>query len=240
MAHYSLITYKFQELAWSFLISLKVHFPMLTKLSFSTWNIHGLFNNILGDKSINQDFVDNITNLDFIFLTETWCNTNIEIPGFRTFVSDIASPHTDRSCRRSGGIALLAKTKFEKFTTITKKSKNFLWCKVSKTMLNSENDLFLCGVYIPPEKSDYFDDEIFDELENDITSFARKGNVMILGDLNARTATSADFISKDGNEFIKIPLKTHYNQQNDKILIIISIIMVNSVLIYAKTLISKF
>jgi hypothetical protein len=43
----------------------------------------------------------------------------------------------------------------------------------------------LCGVYIPPEKSAYFDEEIFDELENDIVSFASKGNTMILGDFNS-------------------------------------------------------
>ena len=30
---------------------------------------------------------------------------------------------------------------------------------------------FKHGIYIPPEKSAYFDDEIFEELENDIVSF---------------------------------------------------------------------
>jgi hypothetical protein len=36
----------------------------------------------------------------------------------------------------------------------------------------------------PTEKSVYFDNEIFDELENDIVSFAGRGNVMILGDFS--------------------------------------------------------
>ena len=89
--------------------------------------------------------------------------------------------------RESGGIALLAKLKFEKSITIMKNSKKFIWCKISKNILNTKHDLFLCGVYIPPDKSAYFEKEIFDELENDIASFSSRGNVMILGDLNART-----------------------------------------------------
>ena len=69
--------------------------------------------------------------------------------------------------------------------------------------MNAEKDLFLCGVYIPPEKSVYFENEIFDELENDIVyAFASRRNVMILGDFNARTCKLEDFISNDGNNFI--------------------------------------
>jgi hypothetical protein len=71
-------------------------------------------------------------------------------------------------------VSLLTRTKFEKFTSIVKKSKNFLWCKISKDLLNAKNDLFVCGVYIPPEKYVYFENEIFDELENDIIKFSSK------------------------------------------------------------------
>ena len=52
---------------------------------------------------------------------------------------------------------MLIKTKFEKHISIIKKSTNFIWCKVSKEMLKAQNDLLLCGVYIPPEKSVYFE-----------------------------------------------------------------------------------
>jgi hypothetical protein len=43
---------------------------------------------VLGDKSKKKDFLDHINNIDFIFLTETRCNTKIYIPDFRAFVSD--------------------------------------------------------------------------------------------------------------------------------------------------------
>jgi hypothetical protein len=57
-------------------------------LSFSTWNIHGLSYNVLGDKTKFKDFTDNIMKTDFMFLTETWSDKEINIPGFKAFVSD--------------------------------------------------------------------------------------------------------------------------------------------------------
>jgi hypothetical protein len=52
-------------------------------LSFSTWNIHGLSHNVLGDKTKIKDFTDNIMKTDFMFLTETWSDKEINIPGFK-------------------------------------------------------------------------------------------------------------------------------------------------------------
>ena len=66
-------------------------------------------------------------------------------------------------------------------------------------MLNLQNDLYLCGIYIPPEKTTYFDTEIFDNLENEITSFSAKGDVMLVGDFNARTGKLNDFIPYEGS-----------------------------------------
>jgi hypothetical protein len=175
---------------------------MIASISFSAWNIHGLTHKVIGEKVNNNDFVNHIKNIDFLLLTETWSNKDFSIPGFKTFVSDTATRNKNRACRLSGGIALLIKNKFENYVSIVKKSKNFIWCKISKQILNVDQNLFLCGTYIPPEKSAYFDNEIFDELENDIIHFESKGNIMILGDFNGRTSTIDDFVSKDGTNYI--------------------------------------
>ena len=143
-------------------------------ISVSTWNIQGLFHKTLGDKTKNKDFINNISKLDFLFLTETWSNLNINIPGYKAFVSDASIPQTDEARRISGGITLLYKSHYEKHVSIAKKSKNILWCKISKNLLSTNTDLFICGVYIPPEKSTYFDEEIFEELETDIILFSSK------------------------------------------------------------------
>jgi hypothetical protein len=61
----------------------------------------------------------------------------------------------------------------------------------------------MCGTYIPPEKSNYFENEIFEELENDLVLFSSKANILLLGDLNARTSKLEDYISSDGSNHIQ-------------------------------------
>jgi hypothetical protein len=79
-------------------------------------------------------------------------------------------------------------------------------------LLNLQNDLYLCGIYIPPEKTTYFDTEIFDNLENEITSFSEKGDVMLVGDFNARTGKLNDFIPYEGDQHIPGPTQNNNNE----------------------------
>ena len=175
---------------------------MPLNISIGMWNINGLNDKVLGNKSHDQDFVRHITSHDLIFLTETWSNTFIDIPDFKTTISHTAPPRTNNSGRLSGGITLLYKNRLKEHITTMKKSKNTLWCKISKNILNSNSDLFLCGIYIPPENSKYFENSIFDELEKEINTYSSKGDIMLTGDFNARTSTHEDFISNDGNKHL--------------------------------------
>ena len=87
--------------------------------------------------------------------------------------------------------------------------------KLSKTLLNTDADLFLCGMYMPPKKSAYFDNALFDELENDLIAFASKLNTTILGDFNARTNNLDNFVSRDdGNNFINDTSENCLQSQN--------------------------
>jgi exonuclease III len=147
---------------------------MYSRLSFSAWNINGLKHNIIGNKLTNGDFIQNIKDHDLIFLTETWSKETNSIPGFNAISTITATPRSNRSCRLSGGISVLFKKELETFLSIEKQTKNFLWCRIDRTILNQTKDLFVCGVYIPPEMSPYFDDEIFEELENDILNPPKK------------------------------------------------------------------
>jgi hypothetical protein len=99
---------------------------------------------------------------DFMFLTETWTDKEINIPGFKAFVSDPTTPRTDRSSRMSGGVTLLVKLKYKNMFQLRKNLKITFGVKSLKTF-STIIDLFLCGAYIPPEKSLYFDQDIFDE-----------------------------------------------------------------------------
>ena len=51
-------------------------------------------------------------------------------------------------------------------------------------------DLFVCGVYIPPHNSNYFDPKLFEDLESDIENYSSQGSVLLLGDLNSKTGNT--------------------------------------------------
>ena len=84
--------------------------------------------------------------------------------------------------RNSGGLVLLYKNVFHDWISIVKKSQNFVWFKISKCYAKIDKDIYTCGLYIPPYNSQYFNDELFEELEKDIELFSTHGSILLMGD----------------------------------------------------------
>ena len=63
-------------------------------------------------------------------------------------------------------------------------------------------DIHVCGTYIPPCNSKYFDPKIVDQLEQDIIDFSPAGSVILMGDFNSRTGKYSDTVSQEGNNVI--------------------------------------
>lgn len=171
------------------------------RLSFSTWNINGLVDRVLGNKFEVCDFLNHVNRFDFIVLTETWTRRTVFVPNFKCF-SSVDKPRSNSSKgRSSGGILVLYKNCFAPHVTLEKRSHNFIWFKVDKTLMGTAEDVFVCGTYIPPENSKHFSPEIFEELEKDIMEFRSKGFLILLGDFNSRTGKYDDHISIEGDNF---------------------------------------
>ena len=83
-----------------------------------------------------------------------------------------------------------------------KQSTNFLWFKNLKRFTKTDNDIYVCGAYIPPYNSIYFSPELFEELENDIEKFSSLGSILLMKDFNSRTGKYADNVCQDGNSII--------------------------------------
>ena len=141
-------------------------------------------------------------NYDFLLLTEIGNCSDLEIAGYKSFVQGSTPNQSRKGGRNSGGIAFFYKNKFHKNISIKKTTPNFIWFKIEKDFLNSMKDIFVCGVYIPPCNSKYFDIELFDELEQDIVYFSSTGSVILMGDFNSRTGKYSDTVSQEGNGII--------------------------------------
>ena len=65
------------------------------------------------------------------------------------------------------------------------------------------NDLFICTVYIPPENSNYFEDDILLNIHNDMLQLQDENSKFVMvGDFNTRTSNLPDVNNESGNQFI--------------------------------------
>ena len=172
------------------------------KISFSTWNIRGISDRVYGDKLSCDLFLNGISDIDFVLLTETWTCRDINISGYRSHLS--VPSNRNCSARLSGGLCLLFKEKFAESVTLLNKGTNVIWCKINRLCFDLANDIYICGVYIPPQNSTYFSEDIFEELENDINYYSSQGSILLLGDLNARTGKYNDFLEAPHRCFLDI------------------------------------
>ena len=116
-----------------------------------------------GDKLQHSEFLEVVKDFDFVILSETWKHSNVEVSGYRSVIQDATKSR--KGGRNSGGIVLLYKNAFQDWISIVKKSPNFLWFKINKQCAKTTKDIYTCGLYIPPTNSQYFNAELFDELE---------------------------------------------------------------------------
>ena len=101
------------------------------KVSFTAWNIRGVSDKVIGDKLQNDCFISNIKNNDIIVLTETWTRTDVQVSGFKSFVSKLNNCSSNG--RLSGGVCLLVKEKFYHGITVVKTTTNFVWCRLESS-----------------------------------------------------------------------------------------------------------
>ena len=87
---------------------------------------------------------------------------------------------------------------------MVKSSNYFICCKISKTLLKTAGDVYICTVYIPPETFKYFNHDLLEDLAENILSFSVMGHLILMGDFNARTATENDFVPQEGNTFVPL------------------------------------
>ncbi len=85
---------------------------------------------------------------------------------------------------------------------LVKRDQYHLWLKIQKGIISASQHVFLCAIYIPPLESPYFQEETFQNIEEEISHFQAQGNVLLMGDLNARTGKELDFLESHGTRFI--------------------------------------
>ena len=170
-------------------------------MKISSWNINGYKSKLFGNKLCLSEFLHEVQVSELVGITETHAYDgmleNLEIPGFeRVALKNKAMNINYR--KGHGGIAVFVKEHLVKsITPINTKLDNTIWVKIKKEGLNRQDDIFLGTVYMNPHRSKVDDEQKINDLQEEIVNFQKRGQILLQGDLNARTCNENDFISPD-------------------------------------------
>lgn len=186
-------------------------------LKITYWNVNGLFRKSESYcKLMDPLFTDQINNYDIIGLSEIHCGEEdqLQIEGYIT--EKTIRPKHPKARKHSGGIAIFMKEEVAKgIKRIKCSTGNYIWLQLNKTFFNLDKHIYLCMAYISPDNSTYSrkdDEDSLSPLEKDIAKFQKDGNIMILGDLNARTGNKSDHIRNDSDRYLPINNLNIYNR----------------------------
>ena len=168
-------------------------------LSIGYQNIAGRHCPILGCKLENQIDLQN----DIEILAETWskcknCTNSVE----KYELIEKIDPSKKRNCtkgRDSGGILVFAKSHIKPSLSVIKKGDGRIWFEIKKSLFHDiPNNLKICAIYAPPEKSHYLSTSFWEDLEGELISLTSVNSpTVIIGDLNARTGNLPDYLDVD-------------------------------------------
>ena len=151
----------------------------------ATLNVCGLKNRLN-----YPDFTDYISNYDILCLVETKLDQTdiVSLPGFDC----ISHPHKVLFFRRSGGIAVFVKKRISEYCTYQPSESHYImWMCIDKRLTDSDGNMYLCVVYVPPSQSRFYNDDKLSKLENEIMSMCSSNKyVIISGDVNARNSST--------------------------------------------------
>ena len=119
---------------------------MRNKLRLGMLNCQGI-----KGKFETPEFQNLVSSTDIFGVCETWLSDDkepINVAGFDYYP-------LNRKKGPRGGIGVFINTECKKHVKVMYKisTENVLWCKINKTFINFDDDLYIGIVYIPPEYS---------------------------------------------------------------------------------------
>lgn len=177
----------------------------MNSLRITTWNINGISNKTLGyNKLQDREFIQSILKYDVIGLLETHSDetTVFNVEGYYSF--SVNRQMNQKAKRASGGIAVLIRNNLKTGIRIVKTDDMSICLCLDKSFFQCDKDIYLIIAYLPPENSTYLKSLKSDPmsyLENSIEQYQKCGEVIIMGDLNGRTAENLDYIINDDCSF---------------------------------------
>ena len=177
----------------------------LSFISICFWNVGGLVSKTY-NKLSDDNFIRELLPYDLVCLSETHIGYDaVYIEDFQYIPICRSMSKNNRYYR---GLAILIRNSIRKgLKILLNTSSEFQWLKLSKEFFHLDSDVFICFSYITTctflQQSN---EDTLDAIVRDINIYRSKGNILLLGDLNARTGIELDFIHKDDDKHIPLDI----------------------------------
>ena len=143
------------------------------------------------------DFVNYFSSFDIICYQETKLDEFdiVSLPGFTA----ISQPRKEKQNRKSGGLAFFIRDNISEYCKHRKTASAYiLWISIDKRIIDTDENVILGTIYIPPVQSRFYNEDEIAVLENEIISQCSNNKyVFINGDINGWTSRLPDFTRLD-------------------------------------------
>ncbi len=153
------------------------------------------------NKLQDQSFLDEIYKHHIIGLTETHSSPgeDITVSGYTTFQSN----RQKSKQKAHGGLAFLVHNDIRPGVRFIPGSSNdIIWALLKREFFGIKEDLYIGLVYFSPANSTY--SKKLECSPFDIEKYNSKGQILLMGDFNARTSNTSDLVATDRGEHIPV------------------------------------
>lgn len=160
-------------------------------LKFVSWNINGI-----SEKMSIPDVAEYLDVFDIIMLTETWLKkdncSQVSLSGYQSFHTVRESLHR-RARRASGGISVFVKEHLPA-RIVENVCDHFVVLELGS---GGKRKHYIIVCYVPPKGTSFqcsnCPGDYFNDLSRLLQKYRKLGNVLVTGDMNARTGNLQDF-----------------------------------------------
>ncbi len=199
---------------------------MFDSIKLGFWNIRGIVSRLHGPKISKLEVLDikkQLLGCDIIGLVESKANDDEELLHLPGYIPKFFHKEKNLKAKsNSGGISILIKSDlFESIEFDKTSNHETVWLKLPKEKLtvSENNDCYICIVYNPAGQSKenkIIRQNIWEKFDKEMSNFRSKGEVIIMGDFNARTSNLNDFIVDDSDKYGIGELESGYQYISDE------------------------
>ena len=110
------------------------------------WNIHGWSSNLIGNKLVDSEFLEKVSNCDIVVLAELHCDKELSLPGYVSIKQKIRKK-LHKGPKIAGGIGIFVKEECKHLVKVLpNQNQDSIWIRLKKEDCNEPDDIYILSL----------------------------------------------------------------------------------------------